>query len=217
RDPDAATRAASARALLLRRGSEARSLVDPLLADSSIYVRVGVLDAFRELPASSEVGTLLAERLDPGRPQFERMTAAEVLGARRDPGAAERLRAGLADSSMLFVASCASGLASAGDTASARLLARTYAARGVDAEREAPQTVRNFVRLARTGYFNGLAVHRVVPNFVIQDGDPTGTGSGGPGYTIRCEYNRLHYDPGMVGMALSGKDTGGSQWFITHS
>ncbi len=81
----------------------------------------------------------------------------------------------------------------------------------------APQTVRNFVKLASRGYFDGLAVHRVVPNFVIQDGDPTGTGSGGPGYSIRCEYNRLRYEPGMVGMALSGKDTGGSQWFITHS
>ena len=83
--------------------------------------------------------------------------------------------------------------------------------------REAPQTVKNFIRLARRGYFDSTAIHRVVPNFVIQDGDPTGTGSGGPGYTIRCEYNRLHYDAGMVGMALSGKDTGGSQWFITHS
>jgi cyclophilin family peptidyl-prolyl cis-trans isomerase/HEAT repeat protein len=82
---------------------------------------------------------------------------------------------------------------------------------------EAPQTVRNFVRLAERGYFDGTVIHRVVPNFVIQDGDPTGTGSGGPGYTIRCEYNRLRYDAGMVGMALSGKDTGGSQWFITHS
>jgi len=83
--------------------------------------------------------------------------------------------------------------------------------------REAPQTVKNFVKLARRGYFDGKAFHRVVPNFVIQDGDPTGTGSGGPGYTIRCEYNMLRYGPGMVGMALSGKDTGGSQWFITHS
>jgi len=82
---------------------------------------------------------------------------------------------------------------------------------------EAPQTVKNFVRLAERGYFDGLVAHRVVPNFVIQDGDPTGTGSGGPGYTIRCEYNRLRYEAGMVGMALSGKDTGGSQWFITHS
>jgi cyclophilin family peptidyl-prolyl cis-trans isomerase/HEAT repeat protein len=82
---------------------------------------------------------------------------------------------------------------------------------------EAPQTVKNFVRLARAGRFDGCLVHRVVPNFVIQDGDPTGTGAGGPGYSIRCEYNRLRYEPGMVGMALSGKDTGGSQWFITHS
>jgi cyclophilin family peptidyl-prolyl cis-trans isomerase len=57
----------------------------------------------------------------------------------------------------------------------------------------------------------------VVPDFVIQDGDPTATGWGGPGYSIRCEYNRLRYERGMVGMALSGKDTGGSQWFITHS
>jgi cyclophilin family peptidyl-prolyl cis-trans isomerase/HEAT repeat protein len=82
---------------------------------------------------------------------------------------------------------------------------------------EAPQTVRNFLKLAARRYFDGTAFHRVVPNFVIQDGDPTGTGSGGPGYTIRCEYNRLRYSPGMVGMALSGKDTGGSQWFINHS
>lgn len=81
----------------------------------------------------------------------------------------------------------------------------------------APQTVRNFVALARRGYFDGTAFHRVVPDFVIQDGDPTGTGSGGPGHTIRCEYNRLRYETGMVGMALSGKDTGGSQWFVTLS
>jgi len=84
-------------------------------------------------------------------------------------------------------------------------------------KRDSPQTVKNFVRLAERHYFDGLALHRVVPNFVIQDGAPTGTGSGGPGYTIRCEYNRLRYEAGMVGMALSGKDTGGSQWFITHS
>ena len=81
----------------------------------------------------------------------------------------------------------------------------------------APQTVKNFVTLAARGYFDSLHVHRVVPDFVIQDGDPTGTGSGGPGYTIRCEYNMLRYEAGRVGMALSGKDTGGSQWFITLS
>lgn len=82
---------------------------------------------------------------------------------------------------------------------------------------EAPLTVDNFIKLARSGYFNGLEVHRVVPNFVMQDGDPRGDGNGGPGWSIRCEVNMLPYDRGAVGMALSGKDTGGSQWFATHS
>lgn len=81
----------------------------------------------------------------------------------------------------------------------------------------APLTVDNFIKLARANYFNGLEVHRVVPNFVMQDGDPRGDGSGGPGWSIRCEVNMLAYDRGAVGMALSGKDTGGSQWFVTHS
>jgi Peptidyl-prolyl cis-trans isomerase (rotamase) - cyclophilin family len=82
---------------------------------------------------------------------------------------------------------------------------------------DAPLTVDNFIKLARAGYFNNVAVHRVVPNFVIQDGDPRGDGNGGPGWQIRCEINLLEYDRGAVGMALSGKDTGGSQWFVTHS
>jgi cyclophilin family peptidyl-prolyl cis-trans isomerase/HEAT repeat protein len=82
---------------------------------------------------------------------------------------------------------------------------------------EAPLTVDTFIKLAQAGYFNGLTFHRVVPNFVIQGGDPRGDGNGGPGYTIRCEINMLPYETGAVGMALSGKDTGGSQFFITHS
>jgi cyclophilin family peptidyl-prolyl cis-trans isomerase/HEAT repeat protein len=83
--------------------------------------------------------------------------------------------------------------------------------------REAPRTVNNFVTLAEKDYFKDVIWHRVVPYFVAQDGDPTGTGSGGPGYAFRCEYNGLRYDTGAVGMALSGKDTGGSQYFITLS
>ena len=82
---------------------------------------------------------------------------------------------------------------------------------------EAPLTVDNFVQLARKGYFNGQTVPRVVPNFVIQTGDPRGDQNGGPGYQIRCEINEAPYERGAVGMALSGKDTGGSQWFVTHS
>jgi HEAT repeat protein/cyclophilin family peptidyl-prolyl cis-trans isomerase len=82
---------------------------------------------------------------------------------------------------------------------------------------DAPLTVDNFVTLARKGYFNGLAIHRVVPDFVVQDGDPRGDGEGGPGYTIRDEINQRPYLRGTVGMALAGRDTGGSQFFITHS
>ncbi|MET0623015.1 MAG: peptidylprolyl isomerase [Pyrinomonadaceae bacterium] len=82
---------------------------------------------------------------------------------------------------------------------------------------DAPLTVDNFVQLARRNYFNGVLFHRVVPNFVVQGGDPRGDGNGGPGYQIRCEINTVPYARGAVGMALSGKDTGGSQWFVTHS
>lgn len=82
---------------------------------------------------------------------------------------------------------------------------------------DAPLTVDNFIKLARSNYFNGLEVHRVVPNFVMQDGDPRGDGNGGPGWSIRCEINMVRFERGAVGMALSGKDTGGSQWFVTHS
>jgi cyclophilin family peptidyl-prolyl cis-trans isomerase/HEAT repeat protein len=82
---------------------------------------------------------------------------------------------------------------------------------------DAPLTVDNFVQLARRGYFNNINFHRVVPNFVVQVGDPRGDGNGGPGYQIRCEINQASYVTGAVGMALSGKDTGGSQWFVTHS
>ena len=82
---------------------------------------------------------------------------------------------------------------------------------------DAPLTVDNFVKLAQKDYFRNITIHRVVPNFVIQDGDPRGDGNGGPGYQIRCEINQVLYDRAAVGMALSGKDTGGSQWFVTHS
>ena len=82
---------------------------------------------------------------------------------------------------------------------------------------DAPLTVDNFVQLARRGYFKSIVFHRVVPNFVIQAGDPRGDGNGGPGYTIRCEINEVPYERAAVGMALSGKDTGGSQWFVTHA
>jgi cyclophilin family peptidyl-prolyl cis-trans isomerase/HEAT repeat protein len=81
---------------------------------------------------------------------------------------------------------------------------------------DAPLTVANFLSLIRNGYYGGGTVfHRVVPGFVAQDGDPRGDGNGGPGYTITDELNRRPYDRGAVGMALSGPETGGSQYFVT--
>ncbi|MBK7141883.1 MAG: peptidylprolyl isomerase [bacterium] len=81
----------------------------------------------------------------------------------------------------------------------------------------APLTVINFIELAQSGVYDGLKFHRVVPNFVVQGGDPRGDGWGGPGYQIRCEYSDLPYRRGTVGIATSGKDTGGSQFFIALS
>jgi cyclophilin family peptidyl-prolyl cis-trans isomerase/HEAT repeat protein len=82
---------------------------------------------------------------------------------------------------------------------------------------DAPLTVHNFLTLARQGFYRDTRFHRIVPNFVAQDGDSRGDGNGGPGYTIRDELNPRTYDRGAIGMALSGPDTGGSQYFITHS
>ncbi len=85
------------------------------------------------------------------------------------------------------------------------------------APEKAPLTVANFVHLVKKKFYNGILFHRVVPGFVTQAGDPRGDGWGGPGYAILCEYNDLTYERGMVGMALAGKDTGGSQFFVTHT
>ena len=82
---------------------------------------------------------------------------------------------------------------------------------------DAPGSVANFVALARKGYYNDLNVHRVVPNFVIQDGCKRGDGWGGENYSIRSEFSPRRYRTGSVGMASAGKDTEGTQWFITHS
>lgn len=81
-----------------------------------------------------------------------------------------------------------------------------------------PMTAANFLNLAARGYYNGIAFHRVIPNFMIQGGDPTGTGSGGPGYKFADEIDRSlkHSKPGIFSMANAGPSTNGSQFFITH-
>jgi cyclophilin family peptidyl-prolyl cis-trans isomerase len=84
---------------------------------------------------------------------------------------------------------------------------------------QAPVTVNNFVFLAREGYFDGTTFHRVIKDFMVQGGDPTGTGTGGPGYHIRDEFHpSLRHDrPGILSMANAGPNTGGSQFFITYA
>ncbi len=85
-------------------------------------------------------------------------------------------------------------------------------------EAEVPKTVQNFVTLAKKGYYDGIIFHRVIPDFMIQTGDPTGTGMGGPGYSFADEFSpKLKHDkPGMLSMANSGPNTNGSQFFITQ-
>ncbi|MBM77235.1 MAG: peptidyl-prolyl cis-trans isomerase [Crocinitomicaceae bacterium] len=84
---------------------------------------------------------------------------------------------------------------------------------------DAPKTVENFIKLSKDGFYNGLTFHRVIPDFVVQGGCPTGTGAGGPGYSIDCELDgdNQYHDKGVLSMAHAGRNTGGSQFFICHS
>jgi peptidyl-prolyl cis-trans isomerase B (cyclophilin B) len=86
-------------------------------------------------------------------------------------------------------------------------------------DKDAPNTVKNFTDLAKKGFYDGLNFHRVLTDFVIQGGCPNGTGSGGPGYKIKCELEggNQYHDRGVLSMAHAGRDTGGSQFFICHS
>jgi len=86
-------------------------------------------------------------------------------------------------------------------------------------EKDAPNTVANFVKLSKAGFYDGLTFHRVIPDFVIQGGCPDGTGAGGPGYSIDCELNgdNQYHDRGVLSMAHAGRNTGGSQFFVCHS
>ena len=86
-------------------------------------------------------------------------------------------------------------------------------------DKDAPGTVANFVKLSKSGFYDGLTFHRVIPDFVIQGGCPSGTGTGGPGYKINCETSggNQYHDRGVLSMAHAGKNTGGSQFFVCHS
>ena len=86
-------------------------------------------------------------------------------------------------------------------------------------QKDAPLAVTNFITLSKKGFYNGLKFHRVIPNFVAQAGCPKGTGTGGPGYTIKCELDgeNQYHDKGILSMAHAGRDTVGSQFFISHN
>jgi peptidyl-prolyl cis-trans isomerase B (cyclophilin B) len=84
-------------------------------------------------------------------------------------------------------------------------------------DKDAPNTVKNFVELSEKGFYDGLTFHRVMPDFMIQGGCPKGNGTGGPGYKIKCEINANKHLAGTLSMAHAGRDTGGSQFFICHS
>lgn len=86
-------------------------------------------------------------------------------------------------------------------------------------EKDAPNTVDNFIKLSKEGFYDGLTFHRVIPNFVIQGGCPQGNGTGGPGYQIDCELtgDNQYHDKGVLSMAHAGRNTGGSQFFICHN
>ncbi len=86
-------------------------------------------------------------------------------------------------------------------------------------DKDAPNAVANFLKLAKSGFYDGVTFHRVIPDFVIQGGDPTGSGAGGPGYKIDCELTgeNQYHDRGVLSMAHAGRNTGGSQFFVCHS
>jgi cyclophilin family peptidyl-prolyl cis-trans isomerase len=217
-DPDPGVRSAAVEVL----GTTGDPAVLPLLsraleraaADPSSDVAIAVLDASEKL-RTDPAARALAEAAYRQPNALTRNLARRALLRSFRGSAADFPRAGY--DTRRPAAEYAALLAEAKKPRSARIETGRGSFTIRLAGAEAPRTVMNFVHLARRNYFDGVRIHRVVPNFVLQDGDPTGTGNGGPGYEIRDEINPLEYGEGTVGMALSGPDTGGSQWFVTHA
>jgi cyclophilin family peptidyl-prolyl cis-trans isomerase/HEAT repeat protein len=217
-DPDAGVRAAAVEARALAADASFVPLLSDVLAKSSGMrepdVPIAAIGAAERLRSEPGAQAIIESLLRSSNPLVSRLARRSLLlNFRADPAslpAAEyRASRSAADYGAL--------LADAKKPWRATVETPRGAFRIRLAGAAAPMTVMNFVALAQKGYFNGVPIHRVVPNFVIQDGDPTGTGNGGPGYEIRDELNPIEYGEGTVGMALSGPDTGGSQWFVTHA
>jgi cyclophilin family peptidyl-prolyl cis-trans isomerase len=217
KEPDFAVRAAAAQVIGEIKpagGPDAlRAAYALAQGDATIDARASILDALTQYGAGDAVPTLKEALAD--KDWALRLHAAAALG-KLDPSS---------DSRLAIRPAPGAPIARYDDP---QLIAPAYSphvyletAKGtIEVELavlDAPQTASNFIALTARGFFNGLQVHRVVPNFVVQDGDPRGDGEGGPGYSIRDELNERPFLRGTVGMALSGKDTGGSQFFIAHS
>jgi len=184
--------------------------------DTTYIARAAALSALAKYGAAAAMPHLTAALADKDWAVRVRVVA---LMREFDPAAAEAAEATIRPSPTTVAADLYTSAAVTSPSVSLQLYIDTD--RGTIqielAMLDAPLTVDNFITLARKGFFNGLSIHRVVPDFVVQDGDPRGDGEGGPGYTIRDELSERPYLRGTVGMALDWRDTGGSQFFITHS
>ncbi len=185
-------------------------------ADKMNDARVALLEAADKLKRPMNMQALTEETRDAD--YVVRLKAAELLRQSNIEEAAMRVNIGKVDTGrdrtywkrMAQLTEVKKNPEAVIHTKKGRIRIELYAS-------DAPMTVDNFMQLARNGFYNGLTFMRVVPNFVIQGGDPRDDMNGGPGYQIRDEINLRRYETGTVGMALSGKDTGGSQFFITHA
>ena len=182
-------------------------------SDASYLARAAIVDALTAIGGTEAQATLTTALTDAD--WAVRLRAAEGLGALRpDDSHTEAIRPAPGRRSVDFGAP---GLVR--PTVSPHVYLETdYGTIELELNViDAPVTADSFMTLARQGFYDGLSFHRVVPNYVVQAGDPRGDSEGGPGYTLRDELNQTPYLRGTVGMALDWQDTGGSQFFITHS
>jgi cyclophilin family peptidyl-prolyl cis-trans isomerase len=218
RAPDVIARSAAAQALAELKAADAvpdlRAAYTAAAADTAYTARASILAALAQL---DPMGTqpLLREALK-DKDWAVRVRAADLLREQKvTDGVAEAMRPATAGED---VESAAWKLMVAPPFSPHAFIDTDKGTIEIElAVLDAPLTVDNFITLARKNFFEGVAIHRIVPDFVVQDGDPRGDGEGGPGYTIRDELNERPYLRGTVGMALDWADTGGSQFFITHS
>ena len=213
------------------------------LTHKEIIVRAAAANALTEL--NEENFNALAAALSNAKADAQsdaRLAVVNALGKYKTPQAVNVLKTALADTDSRVRRATANALRQAGEMIpgevaglphdeayynrvrrlqSKHVLVTMHTSKGIIKiamhANDAPMTVDNFIELAKKKYFDGIVFHRIVPNFVAQGGDPRGDGGGGPGYQIRCEINTRKYERGTLGMALSGKDTGGSQFFFCHA